>query len=119
MIATELRCSEPGSISKNAAPTTTAGKTNGTLTSEINARRPINLKLDVTAAIGNATRSTKIVLSIACQVVNHTTSLVVCVVRIFSELNRNDIPNIFSAGATTNSIIPTTGTTANHGVARR
>ena len=62
-----------GRNSRNATPTTTVGKINGTLMSEISARRPKKSKFAIIAAIGNAKKITRTVLMAACQVVNQTT----------------------------------------------
>ena len=103
-----------GSNSKNAAPTTTVGKINGTLTKEINARRPINLKFAITAAIGDAITSTIAVLMNACQVVNHTMFRVVVAESIANESSRSDVEKIFNIGTNTNTSITAIGAIANH-----
>jgi hypothetical protein len=103
-----------GRNSRNATPTTTVGNINGTLMSEIRARRPKKSKLAVIAAIGRAKRITRIVLMVACQVVNQTTFRVVGAVIIANDLKSSEILKIFNMGATTNISIATTGKTASH-----
>ena len=103
-----------GRNSRNAKATTTVGKINGTLISEIRARRPKKSKFAVIAAIGSAKRITRTVLMVACQVVNQTTFRVVGVVIIANDLKSSEIFKIFNMGATTNISIATTGKTASH-----
>jgi hypothetical protein len=66
------------------------------------------------AAIGIANKRARIVLIIACHIVNQTTLRVVCAVSIANDSKLSEIIKIFNAGATTNVSIATTGKTASH-----
>ena len=82
--------------------------------SEISVRRPKKLKFANSAAIGIAKKRTRIVLMIACQVVNQITFLVVLVVIIANDSKLSETLKIFNMGTTTNNVITATGKTASH-----
>ncbi|MFT3852868.1 MAG: hypothetical protein QM733_09045 [Ilumatobacteraceae bacterium] len=71
--ARAVDCQLPGRIATNAAPTTTVGSMNGTVTVASTARRPRKSKRASTYAGTSPTASVSTVLNTACHTVNHTT----------------------------------------------